>query len=513
MTTAEPQHYLIHFAGELSVKGRRTRERFVNRLRSNLVDAYRSHGLEATTDRRWSRLYVRSEDPGVFEVCRRVFGVQSVARAVQRPWSSLEDLVEAGEEIFAPAVASKTFAVRLKRGERSNEIPFRSAELERQLGARLLNGSAGVRLKHPEVEARIELMGDRAFFFFDRRPGPGGLPMAAEGRALALVSGGFDSVVAAWRMMRRGVSLDYVFFNLGGDEHLRTMLAAVKVLADRWSYGTRPQIHLVDFRPVALELERRCPEPMRQVLLKRRMLQAAARVATEVRAQALVTGDAVAQVSSQTLSNLATIDAALGASSAEAALPVLRPLLAFTKEEIFEQARAIGTFEASSKVPEYCGLGGRAPAVSSKPAKAEGIEAELDPGRLKRRVEERAVIDLRALDLARLEAPGLGVERVPPGAQLLDLRRRSAFRSWRYRGALHRPYPEILDGAGDLDRGMTYCLYCEVGLKSAHAAQVLAGQGLDARHVLGGVKTLLKQDSAAQDPALAAALSPVLLDD
>ncbi|MCG8459526.1 MAG: THUMP domain-containing protein, partial [Holophagales bacterium] len=224
-------HYLLHLSGELSLKGKELRKRFTDRLVHNLADALRTHGLDYRIERRWSRIVVESESPEAASVAGRIFGVKAVAVAVRRPWSTFDDLIEHGEEIFAPQVAGRSFAVRVRRGEEASRIPFRSPQLERALGARLLAHAREVSLGAPEIEARIELQGDRAFFFGDLRPAEGGLPVGTGGRGLVLFSGGFDSPVAAWQMLRRGVRLDFLFCNLGGEAHLRDVLAALAPLA------------------------------------------------------------------------------------------------------------------------------------------------------------------------------------------------------------------------------------------------------------------------------------------
>ncbi len=495
--------YVLSYGGELSVKAKGTRNRFSERLARNLAEALDSAGIEHQIRRTWSRLYVESASTRVAEIAARIFGVASVSIAERRPWQDLDDLLRAGEEIFAPAVAGTTFAVRVRRGGGSRRLACPSPEVERRLGAMLLPHAAGVDLKQPRVEARIELRGDDAYFSSRRVPGPGGLPLGTEGRALALISGGFDSAVAAWLLLRRGVTLDYLFLNLSGDAHRDEVLKVVKVLADDWSYGTAPRFHMIDFRRLVEDIRHHCPRPLWQVVLKRQMLRVADSVARLNRCVAIATGEAVGQVSSQTLQNLAVI-------SSVTEMPLLRPLATANKDEIVGLARRIGTYDLSARVAEHCALTGRRPETHAKPRRVAEVEAELDREKLPELVAARAIFDLRALDLDKLSAPDLEVDAVPEGAIVLDLRTAPAFKAWHYPGAMRFGYAAALEAHRSFDRRATYLVYCEVGLKSAHLAELMHQAGYRAFHFRGGLKHLMRQ-AHGDDPALQAVMSPALL--
>ncbi len=502
---APRQTFILSYSGELSVKAKGTRNRFAERLVKNLADALKSAEIPHEIRRTWSRIYVESPSQRVAEVAARVFGVRSVAVTERRPWESLEDLLRDGEEIFTPAVAGKTFAVRVRRGGRSQKQPFKSPDVERQLGSRLAPGAAGVDLKTPQVVARIELRRDQAYYSSEGASAEGGLPLGTEGRALALISGGFDSAVAAWLLSRRGVMLDYLFCSLSGDSHRDAVLEVVKVLADNWSYGTRPRLHMIDFRPIVAELKQHCPSPLWQVLLKRQMFRAADALARISRASAIVTGEAVGQVSSQTLQNLAVI-------STVTELPILRPLATADKDEIVTWSRRIGTHDLSARIPEDCMLVPRKPETHAKPQKVDRAEVGLDPQLLDELIESRAVFDLRALDLGKLSAPDLETETIPEGAVVLDLRTSMAFKSWHVPGALWLGFANALAAYQSFDRDVDYVLVCEVGLKSAHLAAVMHEAGFRAFHFRGGFANV-RRFVEGGDPALRFLTSPVLLND
>lgn len=479
------ERLLVRLSGDLTTKGRATRSRFLRRLTRNLVDALRERGIRYDVRRTHDRIYVDTDEPGQAETLARVYGIQSLSRVERRAWSGLDDLVAAGVECFSDAVRGRRFAVRARRvGDRSR-VDVEPRTVEQRLGAELLGDSAGVDLDHPEVTAALEITPDAVHLFRDRVPGPGGLPLGTEGRALALVSGGFDSPVAAWQMQKRGVELDHLFCNLGGRTHQLGTLRVMKIIADRWSYGSRPRFHAVDFDPVVRQIQERTRQRYWQVILKRLMYRAAERVAAEVGAAAAVTGEAVGQVSSQTLQNLAVI-----ARATE--LPVLRPLVGFNKDEILERARAIGTYDVSKVVGEYCAMVPRKPATSARLADVEREEAHLDRELLDRLVAERHVINLRELDLDKLDDPSLEASDVPEGAVVLDLRSKSAYRAWHWPGALFLDFAHALSVYPQLDADRTYVLYCEFGLKSAHLAELMRARGLDAVHFRHGLRDVLE---------------------
>jgi len=502
--------YLIRLSGEITTKAPQTRIRFTKRLVRNLRDGLERAGVEASIDRRWSRIYVDATSPLAREVIGRTFGIQSYSPVDRRPWTDLSDVVDTGHEIFRRAVAGRRFAVRARRSGDRKRIPFRSKEVERELGAALLAYADSVDLDHPEVTASIEIHETEAYYFLEKVLGPSGLPLGTEGRALSLVSGGFDSAVASWMMLRRGVSLDYVFFNLGGTAHELGVLRVMKVIAEQWSHGDRARLYSVDFRPVVEALQSRVTKRYWQVVLKRLMLSAAESLARQLHDNALVTGEAIGQVSSQTPQNLAAI-------SAPIELPILRPLLGFNKEEIIDRCREIGTYELSSAVDEYCAILPKRPATKASITTVDAEEAKLDPAILETAVTGRTVRDLREIDPSSLGAEALDLSRagadgaIPEGAHVIDLRSRAAYRAWHAAEATHMDFFHALAHFQELDRGETYVLYCEVGLKSAHLAELMQQAGYRAFHVPGGVKDLLRRETES-DPLAAQLLSPALLE-
>jgi thiamine biosynthesis protein ThiI len=479
------QLVLLRFSGDVTTKAPATRRRFLKKMTANIRDALRSEGVAFDLVRTHNRLFVDLLDGerGV-QTLSRIFGVQSLAAVEERPWESLDDIVAAGVSLFGEAVRDKRFAVRARRVGDRRAIPLTSDAVQRSLGAALAPLASRVDLSHPEVTASVELMPGRAYFFSQDVRGYGGLPLGCEGRAVALVSGGFDSPVAAWQLMKRGVALDYVFCNLGGRAHQLETLHVMDVIARRWSYGTRPHFHAIDFDAVTRDLQAKVTTRFWQIVLKRLMLRVAEAVASEREASAIITGEAVGQVSSQTLENLAVISGATP-------LTILRPLVGQNKDEIIAASRVIGTHDLSMKVGEYCAIVPSKPATRSTRQQIEAEEAKLEPHILERAIAERTVFDLRSLDLGSLDRPDIQIDHIPDGAVVLDLRSKAAFQGWHHPDALFLDFQNALRVYPQLDAAQRYVLYCEFGLKSAHLAELMRRAGLEASHFAGGLKALI----------------------
>jgi len=482
-----PAKALVRLTGEVTTKSRRTRRRFLRRLADNVRDALESHGFRGRVDDRWSRFFLEAEDERALDLLSRIFGISSFSRVEGECQPDLDAIVRLGEALFHDRVRGRRYAVRARR---SGDHGFRSRDVEHHLGA-ALNPGAEVDLDHPDVTVRVEVREDRAYLFSGRRPGAGGLPLGVQGKGLVLASGGYDSAVAAWMAMRRGVPVDYLFCNLGGSAYRRLALEVLQRLSEEWSYGTRPRVHVLDFGPLVEEMRSRVQGGYLQVVLKRLMYRAGSAVAEEAGAEALVTGESVGQVSSQTLANLRAIDEA-------ADRPVLRPLLGFDKEEIMDRARSIGTYELSARVREYCSLAEDHPVTAATLDRARQEEERVDREILDRVLEGREVLDLRALDPAELAVSSVFVRTIPDDAVVLDTRDRESFRRWHWSGARHREFGELSEDFGQLDPELTYVLYCEVGTKTAHLAERMQSAGYEAYSVQGGVRALRRRENRGE---------------
>ena len=304
----------------------------------------------------------------------RVCGVASVSLGYRT-----SSTLEAMEALIGRLVEDKTFpSFRITARRAFKTYPMSSVELNRALGAFVLGRVATrVDLDHPDVEIVVEVLPDEAFVSLDRRPGPGGLPVGTSGTVAALLSGGIDSPVAAWRMMKRGCRVVFVHFH--SVPYLPdTSQTKARALADRltaWQYDSR--LYLVPFGEIQREVVLSVPGPARVVVYRRLMLRIAEAIARREGALALATGESLGQVASQTLENLAAIDAA-------AAMPVFRPLIGTDKLEITDEARRLGTFEISIEPDADCCtlFVPRHPATRMTAAEADVMEARFPVERL-----------------------------------------------------------------------------------------------------------------------------------
>ena len=336
---------LVHYH-ELGLK-RGNRPLFLRHLARNLRRA--TSDLGPLTPRQVSgRVLLDLEnhpDPAaVRDRVRRVCGVSSFALAYR-----VASTVEAMKSIIAWLVEGRTFAsFRITARRAFKTYPMTSVELNRELGAFVLERVASrVDLRHPEVEIHVEVMPAETFVYIDPVPGPGGLPVGASGTVAALLSGGIDSPVAAWRMMKRGCRVLFVHFH--SVPYLpATSQAKARALVERlteWQYDST--LVLVPFGEIQREVVLTVPPPARVVIYRRLMVRIAEALARKHGAAALTTGESLGQVASQTLSNIARIDEAAG-------MPILRPLIGMDKLEITDEARRLGTFEISIEPDADC---------------------------------------------------------------------------------------------------------------------------------------------------------------
>ncbi|MDO8598808.1 MAG: tRNA uracil 4-sulfurtransferase ThiI [bacterium] len=240
-----------------------------------------------------------------------------------------------------------TFAVRAKRADKS--FPENSQEIERRVGAAIAEATGlRVDLEHPDLTVHIEIVERTAFVLLEKSEGPGGLPVGVSGRVLALLSSGFDSPVASWRMMRRGCIVDFIHFHsypYTSDASIRNVEEIVRVLQP-WQQE-RGRLHLVSLIDYQKAVMTEAPAALRVLLYRRMMVRVAERIARQLGAEALVTGENLGQVASQTIPNMAVVEVV-------AERPVFRPLLGYDKLEIIREAEMIGTAAISTRPYDDC---------------------------------------------------------------------------------------------------------------------------------------------------------------
>ena len=366
---------LVHYH-ELGLK-RGNRPLFLRHLGRNLRRATSDLGpltLRQVSGRVLLDLENHPDPSAVRDRVQRVFGVSSFAIAYR-----VASTVEAMKSIIAWLVEGQTFAsFRITARRAFKTYPMTSVELNRELGAFVLERVASrVDLRHPELEIHVEVMPAETFVYVHPVPGPGGLPVGASGTVAALLSGGIDSPVAAWRMMKRGCRVLFVHFHSVPYLPPTSQAKARELVSilTRWQYDST--LILVPFAEIQREVVLTVPPPARVVVYRRLMVRIAEALAGKHGAVALTTGESLGQVASQTLSNIARIDEAAG-------MPILRPLIGMDKLEITDQARRLGTFEISIEPDADCCtlFVPKHPATRMSEHEVSAVESRLDIARL-----------------------------------------------------------------------------------------------------------------------------------
>jgi tRNA uracil 4-sulfurtransferase len=337
------QCVLLKF-GEIVLRGR-NRWRFYAQLHENVRRATRDLGPVRFHQRGGVLALVCEEHPD--ELHERVRDV--IGAAVVHPAVSVAKTPDAAVEVAIELLrdrGARSFAVRARR--RVKTFPLDSQELAILVGRRVQEElGLAVDLSHPDVELHLEVDRDEIFAYTDKLPGRGGLPVGTSGRALVLLSGGIDSPVAAYRMLKRGLRCDFVHFTgrpfTGPESTYKAYAQAARL--DRFQYDSR--LYVVGFGHAQRELATAGAGRLQVLAQRRLMLRVASELARRERCEALVTGDSLGQVASQTLRNLQVVEQA-------AELPLLRPLLGMDKSEIVAEAKELDTYDVSALPAEDC---------------------------------------------------------------------------------------------------------------------------------------------------------------
>ena len=341
-----PGLVLAHYQ-ELGLKGR-NRSFFERTLASNIQQklvALPGARAKPIPGRLVVRMPDRSGERQVLDALKSTFGLSSFSPSVEVIHPDIDSLTQAAVKM-AQAARFGSFKVRARRSNSS--FPLSSNEINVAVGQAIKDATqAAVDLGNPDWTCYIEVVSNRAFLYTSKIPGPGGLPVGTSGRVLALLSGGIDSPVAAWRMARRGAAVDFIHFSGQPFADPSSARQATRLSLHLAPWTLRSRLWMVQFGDVQSEIVTAAHQELSIVLYRRMMMRIAEMIARRERAQALVTGECLGQVASQTLPNLAAIGEAAG-------LPVLRPLIGFDKLEIEATGKLIGTYEISIQPHQDC---------------------------------------------------------------------------------------------------------------------------------------------------------------
>ena len=461
---------LVRYSSEVVIKARSAKTRFVSSIRRQIITTARKREIACEVKRGFNCLVVETDQPlEMIPLLKRLFGLAVICPIDGSCEPTLDEIVKTGAALYSDKIQGQSFAVRARR---CGVQTVRRSEIEVHLGA-ALNPFGTVRLKNPEFTVFVEVLNKRVLFYSKKIRAAGGIPACCQGNALALISGGFDSAVAAWRIMRRGVRVHFLFCNLGGSAYERSVLQVTKVLCDLWGGGYHPRFCVVDFEPIAQAIRHKVHGSAQQVVLKRKMFEVASRVAEINGFDVLVTGEAIGQVSSQVLRNLKLIEE-------KATVPVFRPLIGTDKDEIMAEAKTVGTAVLSEKIREYCALSDEKPMTTGRRDKVEKAESYLPEGLVDQALNTLRKIDVHSVDGKDLRRNYLYVDKIPKDAVIVDCQESHMHRSWHWPDSIHIDWEQLVSRPRDLDKTKTYLLYCTYGTKSPYAAEILQLQGYEA---------------------------------
>lgn len=471
--------FIIKLFPEIMIKSDSVRKRFIKILTSNIRNVLTRETENVAVIRNWDFIEVRAkvaeEAPLVLELLQRTPGIHHILEVEEKPFATLHDIFEQTYELVKDQLIDKSFCVRARR---KGKHEFSSLDVERYVGGGLNQriDSASVKLSNPDVTVRIDIDHDKMLLIKARHAGIGGYPIGTQEDVLSLISGGFDSGVSSYMLIRRGSRVHYCFFNLGGAAHEIGVKQMAYHIWSRYSTSHKVRFVAINFEGVVGEILEKVDNGQMGVILKRMMVRAASQIAQRFDIQGIVTGEALGQVSSQTLTNLRLIDKASDTL-------VLRPLITHDKEQIIAMAKMIGTDDIAKSMPEFCGVISKNPTVKAIESKIVAEEANFDFAVLQQAVENAQFLDIR--DIAQqTEQEVISVETtsaINADEIILDIRSPEEVddRPFELDGVAIQtlPFYKLSSQFAQLDQSKTYLLYCQRGVMSKLQALYLKESG------------------------------------
>ena len=368
--------FVVKLFPEMTIKSRPVRKRFIQRLQSNLKIILQRIEPNIKVSGLWDRVDIDCPPQAAARYNDIVLalsdtsGIAHVIEVQDYPLQDFTQVLEIVKNLWSQRLIGKRFVVRVKR---TGQHDFTSTDMERYLGFGLLQQTQALRvdLHKPEVTINLEVKGDRVLLVERRIQGMGGYPQSSQENVVSLISGGFDSIVATYLTMKRGAKTHFLFFNLGGAAHEAAVKQVSYYLWNKFGSSARVKFICVPFEEVVGEILQNVHHSHMGVVLKRMMFRAAERMAIKVAAEALITGESISQVSSQTLTNLGVIDRVTE-------VLVLRPLITYDKQDIIDLATKIGAYEFAASMPEYCGVVSDRPTVRAQLKRVEEEEQQFN---------------------------------------------------------------------------------------------------------------------------------------
>ncbi|MDP4534602.1 tRNA uracil 4-sulfurtransferase ThiI [Alkalimonas collagenimarina] len=473
--------FIIKLHSEITIKSKSVRKRQTKLLQQNLKTILLQIDDSISIDSHWDHLTVRLEHSTdrvhqkIVERLACIPGIAQYAEMQSSSFISLDDIFQQVLPVFQQQLQGKTFCVRVRR---TGNHDFSSTEAERYIGGGLNQHipTATVRLKNPQVTVQLEIRGERLIMVRALYRGMGGFPLPSQSDVLSLISGGFDSAISSYLMIKKGTRNHFLFFNLGGQAHEAGVREIAYFLWQKYSLSHKVKFISVDFAPVVQQILERSDPGLMGVILKRQMMRAATELAEMLGIPAIVTGESAGQVSSQTLANLNVIDRV-------SSMLILRPVIAHDKQDIIDIARAIGVEDMAASMPEYCGVISKKPTVKAILADVEASEQRFDAEVLASVVRDAKIMDIRTIDYQSSQQVNTidAVNAMPVDAVVLDIRKPDEIELAPLQvddhAVIELPFYRLASEFGRLPQDKPYYLFCEQGVMSRMQALLLQEQG------------------------------------
>ncbi len=473
---------IVKLFPEIIIKSRSLRKNMTMRLCNNIRNSCRDIDVQIRVRNQWDKLEINADNATeqqqlqIIERLSHTPGIDKIEEVSRHSFETLDDLGELVVQYNAELIKGRTFVVRTKR---SGKHTFKSFQAEQFLGGCLLRAvdDTSVDLHNPDITVRLSIKDQNVDLIKHQHQGIGGFPLGTQGHVLSLLSGGFDSGVASYMTMKRGYCTHFCFFNLGGAAHEVGVKQVADFLWRKYSYSHRVKFITVPFEDVVEEILTKVHHSQMGVVLKRMMMRAADLVANRINAGALVTGESLAQVSSQTLPNLALIDEITDHL-------VIRPLIVMDKLDIIKTAAAIGTEDFAKHMPEYCGVISDRPTSHAKKERIDTEEAAFDMDVLTKAVEDSEAVSIDEVMNSVKTIHEVEVVKIPAVDDIvIDIRHPNEEGN----NPLHLtnntiikiPFFALQRKMGELDKENRYLLYCDKGVMSQVQASQLADEGHD----------------------------------
>jgi tRNA uracil 4-sulfurtransferase len=475
--------YIIKLFPEIIIKSKSVRHLMTKVLQSNIRNVLKRHNIIVKVHIEWDKIVLSTVDnecpenltsQELISLLQNIPGIQSVLEVQEFAYTSVHDIYEKTAAYYGEEIKNKTFCVRVKR---KGKQEFTSIDVEKYVGGGLYQNfpSVGVKLKNPDLTINLEIDNDKLYLITGKYLGLGGYPLSTQEDVLSLISGGFDSGVSTYQFIKRGCRVHYLFFNMGGSAHEVGVKQESYYLWDKFGSSHKVRFITVPFEEMIGEILTKVDHSVRGVILKRMMMRVSSIIAKKIGVEALVTGESVGQVSSQTLTNLSVIDRV-------SETLILRPLIVSDKQDIIDESRRIGTIHFAETMPEYCGVISDRPTVKADVKFVEEQESLIDPTLVTKLADESKWMDVRKIpeDTKQVIDEVEIAEFAASNEIVVDIRAQDEIDAKPLntdKPHLEIPFFKISTVFPDLDRTKTYLLYCDKGVMSKMQAMYIKEQG------------------------------------